>query len=159
MVGVGCGKAIVEKAIVHVPGVHDQHQQWEAKCRVCTLSEMWWDSIWLLQYFPPNHYQYNHDNNVQQIVIEAHPVAYLIRPIKSLKVIENKASLKNIQCYEQLKEAWWLSAIGILDGILEHKIESLKEVEDMGIASQRKHLPWKLEDWCSGPQQLTVAWL
>ena len=40
MVGVGCGKAIVEKGIVHVPGVHDQPQQWEAKCSVCTLSEM-----------------------------------------------------------------------------------------------------------------------
>lgn len=38
--GVGYGKAIVEKAIVHVPEGHGQHQQWEAKCRVCTFSEM-----------------------------------------------------------------------------------------------------------------------
>lgn len=32
-VGVGCGKAIVEKAIVHVPGGHGQHQQWEPSVR------------------------------------------------------------------------------------------------------------------------------
>lgn len=110
-VGVGYGKTIVEKVIVHVPEGHGQHQQWEAKCRVCTFSEMWWDSIWLLQYLPSNHYQSNQDNNVQQIVIEVHHVAFLTRPVKSLKVIENKASLRNIQGYRQLKEARWLSAI------------------------------------------------
>lgn len=58
--------------------------------------------------------QSNHEENTTQMQTQWHSTWPLL--LKSVKVIENKESLRNCHSLEELKEIWWLNVMWYPEG-------------------------------------------
>lgn len=80
------------------PGNQNQYLQWYIMLIVCTLDMMWWEWTFLCGFPPPNlQPQANHEKHIWEILTGRIQHKRWPVPLKTVKVIKNKVSVRNSQ--------------------------------------------------------------